>query len=99
VLHKLNSAATLIQRPTTEAPRDHMYYQMDTMSNKIKRPDCDEDFDSPAEIEEVNERERIERRAKNTPPKVGVNFTEAVGKVVAFVNVINDPPGLLPHRR
>src|ERR1039458_3260892 len=26
VLHKLNSAATLIQRTTTEAPRDHMYY-------------------------------------------------------------------------
>jgi transposase len=25
-LHKLNSAATLIQRTTTEAPRDHMYY-------------------------------------------------------------------------
>ena len=26
MLHKLNSAATLIQRTTTEAPRDHMYY-------------------------------------------------------------------------
>jgi transposase len=26
VLHTLNSAATLIQRTTTEAPRDHMYY-------------------------------------------------------------------------
>jgi transposase len=26
VFHKLNSAATLIQRTTTEAPRDHMYY-------------------------------------------------------------------------
>ena len=25
-MHKLNSAATLIQRTTTEAPRDHMYY-------------------------------------------------------------------------
>jgi len=26
VLHRLNSAATLIQRTTTEAPRLHMYY-------------------------------------------------------------------------
>ncbi len=26
MLHKLNSAVTLIQRTTTEAPRDHMYY-------------------------------------------------------------------------
>jgi hypothetical protein len=26
VLHKLNPAATLTQRTTTEAPRDHMYY-------------------------------------------------------------------------
>jgi hypothetical protein len=62
------------------------------MTNKIKRPDYDSDFDSPEEIEVVNERERMERRAKNAPPKLGLNFTEAVGKVVAFVNVINDPP-------
>ena len=62
------------------------------MTNKIKRPDYDSDFDSPEEIEDVNEREQMERRAKNTPPKLGLNFTEAVGKVVAFVNVINDPP-------
>ena len=26
MLHRLNSAATLIQRTTTEAPRGHMYY-------------------------------------------------------------------------
>jgi hypothetical protein len=26
VLHRLNSAATLIQRTTTEAPRGHRYY-------------------------------------------------------------------------
>jgi hypothetical protein len=45
------------------------------MGNKIKRPDCDKDFDSP-EAEDVNDRERMERRAKNTPPKVGVNFTD-----------------------
>jgi hypothetical protein len=64
----------------------------DAMTNKIKRPDYDSDFDSPEEIEVVNERERMERRAKNAPPKLGLNFTEAVGKVVAFVNVINDPP-------
>jgi hypothetical protein len=62
------------------------------MSDKIKRADHDEGLDSPEEIEDVNERERMERRAKNTPPKIGVNFTEAVGKVVAFVNVINNPP-------
>jgi hypothetical protein len=62
-------------------------------TNKIKRPDYDSDFDSPEEIEDVNQWERMERRAKNAPPpKLGLNFTEAVGKVVAFVNVINDPP-------
>ncbi|MDT7817812.1 MAG: hypothetical protein QOJ42_7728, partial [Acidobacteriaceae bacterium] len=26
MLHRLNSAVTLIQRTTTEAPRQHMYY-------------------------------------------------------------------------
>ena len=26
MLHRLNSAVTLIQRTTTEAPRGHMYY-------------------------------------------------------------------------
>ena len=62
------------------------------MSNKIKRPDYDSDFDTPEEIEDVNEREQMEMLAKNVPPKLGLNFTEAVGKVVAFVNVINDPP-------
>jgi hypothetical protein len=62
------------------------------MNDKIKRPDYDNDFDSPEEIEDINERERMERRAKNAPPKLGRNFSEAVGKVVAFVNVINTPP-------
>ena len=62
------------------------------MKDKIKRPDYDSDFDDPEAIEDMNERERVERRAKNAPPKLGLNFTEAVGKVVAFVNVINDPP-------
>lgn len=42
----------------------------------------------------MNERERMELRAKNMPPKIGGNFTEAVGKVVAFVNLINNPPDL-----
>ena len=62
------------------------------MSDRIKRPDYEHDFNSPEGIEDANERERMETRAKNTPPKLGLNFTEAVGKVVAFVNVINDPP-------
>ena len=62
------------------------------MSDRIKRPDYESDFDDPEVIEDMNERERVERRAKNAPPKLGLNFTEAVGKVVAFVNVINDPP-------
>lgn len=39
-----------------------------------------------------NELERRESRSRNEPPKLGLNFTEAVGKVIAFVNVINDPP-------
>jgi hypothetical protein len=42
--------------------------------------------------EDLNERERPETRAKNAPPKHGLNRTEAAGKIVAFVNVINDPP-------
>lgn len=62
------------------------------MNSKIKRSDYDEDFEFHEAIEDVNEREKLENRARNTPPKVGVNFTEAAGKVVAFVNVINDPP-------
>jgi hypothetical protein len=62
------------------------------MDNKVKRPDYDDDFDDPEKIEDANERELLERRAKNMPPKLGVNFTEAVGKTVAFVNVLNDPP-------
>jgi hypothetical protein len=39
-----------------------------------------------------NEPERRESRSKNEPPKIGLNFTEAAGKTVAFVNVVNDPP-------
>jgi hypothetical protein len=48
-----------------------------------------EDRDSP---EDENERERQETRSQNRLPTLGLNFTEAAGKVVAFVNVINDPP-------
>jgi hypothetical protein len=33
-----------------------------------------------------------QERRRNELPTLGVNFTEAVGKVIAFVNVINDPP-------
>jgi hypothetical protein len=62
------------------------------MNSKIKRSDYDDDFNSPAGFEDVNEREELETRARNTPPKLGMNFTEAVGKVVAFGNLINDPP-------
>jgi hypothetical protein len=62
------------------------------MNSKIKRPDYDDDFDSPERIEDVNKREEVENRARNTPPRLGMNFTEAVGKVVAFVNLINEPP-------
>ncbi len=62
------------------------------MNGRIKRSDYDEDFDDPEEIQDHNERELLERRARNTRPKIGVNFTEVVGKTVAFVNVVNDPP-------
>jgi hypothetical protein len=62
------------------------------MDGRIRRSDYDEDFDDPKDIEDENERELLERRARNTPPKLGVNFTEVVGKIVAFVNVVNDPP-------
>ena len=61
------------------------------MSSRVKRSDYDADFNDP-EIEDENERELLERMAKNMPPKLGVNFTEAVGKTVAFVNIVNDPP-------
>ncbi|HEY6844985.1 MAG TPA: hypothetical protein VI320_02100, partial [Terracidiphilus sp.] len=37
-------------------------------------------------------RERTENRDNNAPPKLGLNFTEAAGKTVAYLNVINDPP-------
>jgi hypothetical protein len=38
------------------------------------------------------EREQGVNRSRNQPPKLGLNLTEAVGKVVAFLNIINDPP-------
>jgi hypothetical protein len=55
---------------------------------------CDVAPDPDVEDEELdeNELERREKRSKNEPPKIGLNFTEAVGKTVAFVNVVNDPP-------
>jgi hypothetical protein len=31
-------------------------------------------------------------RPPNHPPRVGVNFTEAVGEKVAFINYIDDMP-------
>jgi hypothetical protein len=62
------------------------------MSNKDTRHGHEEEIDSPQEIEDENERERQETRSKNRMPTLGLNFTEAAGKVVAFVNVINDPP-------
>jgi hypothetical protein len=51
-----------------------------------------QDFKSPEGIKDLNEREQLETRAKNAPPKLGLNLTEAVGKIVAFSKVINDPP-------
>jgi hypothetical protein len=62
------------------------------MNTKDTRRGRDGDFDSSAEIEDESEQERQETRSRNKPPTLGLNFTEAAGKVVAFVNVINDPP-------
>jgi hypothetical protein len=39
------------------------------MANRINRSDCAHEFDSPEEIEDLNQRERLETRAKNAPPK------------------------------
>ena len=44
---------------------------------------------SDLRIEYSEERPQTHR---DQPPKLGLNFAEAVGKVIAFVNVINDPP-------
>ena len=30
-------------------------------------------------------------RPPNYPPRIGTNFTEAVGKVVAFINYVDEP--------
>jgi hypothetical protein len=43
------------------------------------------------EVDE-NELERQESRSRNEPPNIGLYFTEAVRKTVAFVNVVNDRP-------
>jgi hypothetical protein len=59
------------------------------MNNKDARHDHEEDINS---LEDENERERQETRSRNRLPTLGLNFTEAAGKVIAFVNVINDPP-------
>jgi hypothetical protein len=64
------------------------------MNNQNAGRSRDVSPDSHAGGEEIdeNELERQESRSKNEPPKIGLNFTEAVGKTVAFVNVVNDPP-------
>src|SRR6266704_2770332 len=62
------------------------------MSSRDTRHSHWEDTDSLDEIEDQNERERQETGSRNRLPTLGLNFTEAAGKVVAFVNVINDPP-------
>jgi hypothetical protein len=54
------------------------------MRSKAKRSDNG--------VDDVNRLEQPKARPRNAPPQVGMNFTEAAGKVVAFVNVINDPP-------
>ena len=59
------------------------------MNSKDARNDHEEDIDS---LKDENERERQETRSRNRLPTLGLNFTEAAGKIVAFVNVINDPP-------
>ena len=48
MLHRLNSAATLIQRTTTEAPRRHMYYigldvHKKTISYYVKGRGCQQE--------------------------------------------------------
>jgi hypothetical protein len=64
------------------------------MNNKTAGANREVLPDPPGDDEEAdeNELERRETRSRNEPPKLGLNFTEAVGKVVAFVNVVNDPP-------
>ena len=62
------------------------------MSSRDARYSHQEDMDALEEIEDENERERQEIGSRNRLPTLGINFTEATGKVVAFVNVINDPP-------
>jgi hypothetical protein len=61
-------------------------------NSRIRGPDYHPGFDDPEQSDDVNERERTENRDNNAPPKLGLNFTEAAGKTVAFVNVINDSP-------
>lgn len=58
------------------------------MDNKDARHEH-EDIDSLAD---ENERERQETRSRNRLPTLGLNFTEAAGKVIAFVNVIMTHP-------
>ena len=63
------------------------------MNNKTAGTNREVLPDPPGDEEvDENELERRETRSRNEPPKLGLNFTEAVGKVVAFVNVVNDPP-------
>lgn len=62
------------------------------MSSNDTRHGHDDDVDSLDEIADENVRERQETRSRNRMPALGLNFTEAAGKVVAFINVINDPP-------
>ena len=62
------------------------------LDSRIRTPGYQQDFKDPEQSDDVSEGERTERRARNAPPKLGLNFTEAAGKLVAFVNVNDDPP-------
>ncbi len=62
------------------------------MNDKITKSDSEADPQTALGRDDEEEREQPMSRFSNQQPRLGLNLTEAVGKVVAFLNIINDPP-------
>jgi hypothetical protein len=62
------------------------------VNDRIVKPDSEAARETALGRDGEEERKQPVNRLRNQPPRLGLNLTEAVGKVVAFLNIINDPP-------
>jgi hypothetical protein len=62
------------------------------VNHRIVKPDSEAAREIALGRDDEEEREQPKNGLSNQPPRLGLNLTEAAGKVVAFLNIINDPP-------